>query len=888
MSKLNIVYLEGGPNERKRVEEALNPLPAEFGLTKAHSADEFCTLFDEGGYDIAMANAASVQQSDSAAVEAACDRHPDVPFLVLADLQSDEPARDAICDKATALVLTNEIDSLPMALYGAYLKTLFKTKNGSDDKREWFCEHFMDISMTSMTIVDLNQADCPILYCNDAFEKLTGYSRDEIVGRNCRFLQRGDRNQPGVAKLRRAIRAKEPTSATIRNYKKDGTLFWNQVIIFPIKNEKGKVTHFMGLQTDVTGKMSDEVTSWLSEEVLDNLVDAVYLFDPHTMAIFFASGPAAEQTLYDVDELSKMSFPELFIADRARIFGLIETVVKEDKTYYLETEIRRKNGDSFPVEAIIVPIRLPERGQMCLAIIRDLNEVHESEIRLREVTDSIPGVVFELKILPDGEQKFSFVSKGVEGLSGYTAEEVVNNYDLAWGCIHPLDVEAVNRSVFESVSEQKDWNLRFRVIDRAGETKWIEGKASITDKSLNSWTRTWGGFMMDITPRVEAEQQVAWLQKMESMGKLAGGVAHDFNNQLFVIMGNCESLLRKLEGEENRELVEEINKAAARSADLTKQLLAFSRHQVSEHVVVDLKKLNNSLKGIIKTICKEKISVEFDIAEDLWHVKIDFSQIEQVITNLLLNARDAMPDGGTILVKMENRRIEDLGGLDPGDWVVISVSDSGPGIPEEIQEKIFEPFFTTKERGKGTGLGLSTSYGMIQQAGGALLVDSKSGEGATFQICLRRCEEKIGKPKEGGDRETLPGGRETILVADDEEGVRRIIATNLRELGYHVIEAKDGEEARKLIEQHGAKNIHLLITDMLMPNMRGDELMDLCKERWPGLKRLVVSGYTSDKKLFGLVMKKEQEFLYKPFSISQLALKVRKILDNHGESYSED
>jgi signal transduction histidine kinase/ActR/RegA family two-component response regulator len=383
----------------------------------------------------------------------------------------------------------------------------------------------------------------------------------------------------------------------------------------------------------------------------------------------------------------------------------------------------------------------------------------------------------------------------------------------------------------------------------------------------------------DVTERLELEDQLRQAQKMESVGRLAGGVAHDFNNLLTVINGYSDFLLKGLKAPDPlRAYANQIREAGERAASLTKQLLAFSRKQVIEPRVLDLNMTIRESAPMLQRLIGEDIVLETHLDGSLGQIMADPDQIHQVIMNLAVNARDAMPDGGAF--DIETVDVE-LGKEDstvihhdaiPGCYVLMAVTDTGHGIEETIRKEIFEPFFTTKQVGKGTGLGLSTVYGIIRQNGGWIDVWSEVGVGTTFKIYFPRVDVSP-VPEQSGARNLAVGGDETILVVEDQKAVRSFTKAALRQHGYHVIDASSGDEAISLAQQHSGR-IHLLLTDVVMPGMNGKDLSERLKE----LKVLFISGYTTDVIAQHGILDPGVAFLHKPFSQQELAQKVREVL----------
>jgi PAS domain S-box-containing protein len=388
----------------------------------------------------------------------------------------------------------------------------------------------------------------------------------------------------------------------------------------------------------------------------------------------------------------------------------------------------------------------------------------------------------------------------------------------------------------------------------------------------------------EIAERNRALDQLRQAQKVEAVGRLAGGIAHDFNNMLTAINGFADLLIQQMkENDPMRREAEEIRKAGERAASLTRQLLAFSRRQILQPKVLDLNEVISQFERMLHRLIGEDIKLRTSYGRNLWRVKADPGQIEQAIMNLAVNSRDAMPAGGTLSIDTANVQLSEAipvgsGAIPPGPYVLLSVSDTGCGLDDTAKSHLFEPFFTTKEQGKGTGLGLAMVYGFVKQSGGYILADSEVGKGTTFRIYLPRTGEEVRRATEEGLSEAPSAGRETVLVVEDQEEVRSLVVEILTMQGYNVLKASGGEEALRICRT-ARKPIDLLLTDMVMPGMGGRELAERMMRTSPGLKVILMSGYTEDGVVQWGTVIQGMEFLQKPFSVDTLARKVRKVLD---------
>jgi PAS domain S-box-containing protein len=383
----------------------------------------------------------------------------------------------------------------------------------------------------------------------------------------------------------------------------------------------------------------------------------------------------------------------------------------------------------------------------------------------------------------------------------------------------------------------------------------------------------------DVTERQRLEDQLRQSQKMEAIGRLAGGVAHDFNNILCVIMSYSETLLDTLEPGEMRDDIEQIRNAGSRGAALTRQLLMFNRQQLLEPRVLDLNEVLTDMGKMLQRLLREDIALRTTLARELGQVRADLGSIEQVLMNLVVNARDAMPGGGKLALETANVELDrayasEHLGVKPGRYVMICVRDTGIGMDAATQARIFEPFFTTKERGRGTGLGLSTVFGIMQQNHGHIAVESAPGQGTMFRLYFPRVD-AVAAPIRPRGRPTTQYGTETILLVEDDDQVRAVAHTILKKFGYGVIAARDGDEAQRVCEAH-PQRIHLLLTDVVMPGITGPELARRLRSIRPEMKVLCMSGYTDDE---SAERDDSIEYLQKPFTAEALSLRVRAVID---------
>ena len=480
--------------------------------------------------------------------------------------------------------------------------------------------------------------------------------------------------------------------------------------------------------------------------------------------------------------------------------------------------------------------------------------------------------------------------QGLETLLGYSSSPETNDIGFWQKQVHPQDRARAAASLRDALAADGDiWTGEYRFRHQDGSYLDLLERASIVRDPSGKAVQLVGS-LMDITARKQLQDQLVRSQKMEAFGQLAGGLAHDFNNFLTTILGYSDLLLDEL-GTKGAiaEHITEIRSAAGRASDLTAQLLAFSRKHPLAPSIVDVNALLTNLERSLLRLLGENISVQCDFqrSKEGIHTKVDQGQLTQIILNLVVNARDAMPKGGclaleTCVVNVPPPEDHEIAAdeLQPGEYVRIRVIDNGNGMTEEVKAHLFEPFFTTKDEGRGSGLGLATSYGIVRQSGGHISVESELGKGTTVQIFLPRVAAPPAPSYRRPGANKLPSGAETILVLEDDISVRHISVRVLRGLGYEVLEAANGDDAQRLIGRTNGKKIDLLLTDMVMPLMSGRCFADWMNKTSPGTKVVFISGYLQESLHPGERHDSDMFFLPKPFSPQQLATKIREALDS--------
>jgi PAS domain S-box-containing protein len=502
--------------------------------------------------------------------------------------------------------------------------------------------------------------------------------------------------------------------------------------------------------------------------------------------------------------------------------------------------------------------------------------VSEARLARAQETAHLGSWELELVNLDDLGANALWWSDEVYRIFGYVPGQVPVTTALLFKAVPTEDAARINQALRATIDLDAPYAVQHRVIRPDGSHRVVEERATVLKDARERPIRV-VGTVLDVTERHQLEQQLWQAQKMEAVGRLAGGVAHDFNNLLTAILGSADLLVGHLPVDHpDRAEAEEIRRVAARAAELTRQLLAFSRQQVLAPRVLDLNGVVADMDRLLRRLIREDIQLRTVLASDLGAVRADPGQLEQVLMNLAVNARDAMPGGGRLTIETANVEGPDA---TPGRYVMLAVSDTGTGMSAETKARIFEPFFTTKPRGKGTGLGLSTVYGIVKQSSGHIVVESELGRGTTVRVYLPRVASVAAAAAAAvvAPPATLEG-TETVLVVEDEADVRRSTRKALESRGYSVLAAADGVEALRIAEHH-AGTIHLLVSDVVMPGMRGREVGLLLGPARPEMRVLYLSGYADESVVYQGEVEPGLAFLQKPFTPDALARRVREVLD---------
>jgi PAS domain S-box-containing protein len=611
----------------------------------------------------------------------------------------------------------------------------------------------------------------------------------------------------------------------------------------------------------------------LSEAVIESLPGIFYLFDDQGRIIRW--NEALENvTHYSSEEISGMQ-PLDFVAadDRQKVGKAVQQVFVTGKST-VEAELVTKTAHKIPY--LLTGSRVTLDGQDFLVGLGiDITKRRRMEEAFKDLFFHAPIGIYIIQ-----NRRFRLVNPGFEKLTGYAKEELLGQDCLMLAT--PEYKDKIRQHAVRMLKGKSANPYEYQFRTKGGEIRWAMESVTTTDYTGKKATI---GYFMDITERKRLENQLTRAQRMEAVGILAGGIAHDFNNLLTAIMGYGELMKMDLEqNDPHYHYTEEILKTAVRGSTLTHQLLAFSRKQILQPSVISLNSLVSNMERLLRRLIGEDIELVTVSDPDLGAVRADRGQIEQIIMNLAVNARDAMPQGGKLTIETANLILDEKyerSHLDvaPGPYVMLAVSDNGEGMDAETQSHIFEPFFTTKTLGQGTGLGLATVYGIVRQSGGHIWVYSEPGQGTTFKIYLPRVEEAVSAAEPKAPAVTRLKGRETILVVEDDNTLREVISKGLKKFGYSVLTAANGGEALLICEKRKGP-IHLLLTDVVLPQMGGRELAERLVSLRPDLKVLYMSGYTENAIVHHGILNEDVGFLQKPFKVNLMVQKIREVLDS--------
>ena len=767
---------------------------------------------------------------------------------------TDTPSTGAPRSRGDSRPTHEEVERLVAGIEGTSLGAIFALRRAPDG---WFSLPFSS----------------PII------EDITGISRQELAGDASsliRAIYPDDIDHVLASLGASAERLTEWRCEFKVNTPTKGTM-WLESCAVPRNDPQGGVMWY-GCVSGITVRKRAETALYESERrfraYFENAPIAILMVSSEGEIL--DSNPAGEVMLgYEMGGLKGKTIFDLHPpADHHEVRTRLDALTAGRR---IDTEVRwlRNNGEEIWVLLRAVPLE----GDRSIGFCQDISERKRAELELLRSGELLKAFIDHAPVgiaMFDRNLRYIRSSRKWQAVMASTAATLAGRHHYEDDTVMPAHwIDAHQRGLAGETVQ--------------GEDEWLrpDGKRALHRWEVHPWgdagVHTGGVIILfeDVTEARTMEAELRHAHKMEALGQLAGGVAHDFNNLLQIIFGYTEMVQDQLAGDRDAsKYTSEVLRAARRASSLTRQLLAFSRRQVFAPAVVDLNAVITSTSKMLKRLLDENVALELALDDPLWLIEADADQLSQVLINLCVNARDAMPNGGRLTISTSNCRVSEasLSGpvhILPGEYVIMTIADTGMGMAAEVMQRIFEPFFTTKEAGKGTGLGLSAVYGIVRQSNGHVWPESTPGKGTRFLVCLPRTHKTVVQmPAEG--RKPLRGGNQTLLVAEDDFDVRQAVATYLPSLGYTVLSGCP-EEALRLAKQH-AGGIDLLITDVVMPGISGPELAKQVRALQPGLPILYMSGHIGDAVTRHGVLESKAPFLQKPFNLSELAVAIREAL----------
>ncbi len=682
-----------------------------------------------------------------------------------------------------------------------------------------------------------------------------------------------------------AVEQKRDHTFQYRMIAADGRAIWLHDFVTVVV-EKDRPVKLRGILVDISKSKRTEEALALFRTLLDHATDAIEVIDPATGRFLDVNDTACRTHGFTREEFLSLTVGDIECKLDFTEPGLWQKNVEQIKRFgsrIMEGEHRRKDGSRFPVE--INANYVSETRDYVVAIVRDITKrkhteeaLRESEYRFRQVTETIDEVFWLTDV---SKSQMIYVSPAYEKIWGRSRESLHASPKSWLDAIHPEDRERVNTAL--ELQSTGGYDIEYRIVRPDGAVRSIHDRA-FPIKDANSQVYRIAGVAEDVTTRLQLEEQFRQSQKMEAVGQLAGGIAHDFNNLLTVVQMQTSLMLDSQPSDPGVDQgLRQIMEAATRAANLTRQLLAFSRQNVKQAQALDLSGVVTGTTKLLRRVLGEHISLESRFASNLPFIHADPGMMEQVLMNLVINARDAMPNGGRLVISLDLANVDERyvaahPSARTGRFVQLTVRDTGSGIAPEVLPRIFEPFFTTKEVGKGTGLGLATVFGIVQHHHGWIEIESQVGRGSTFRVFLPPLEGAV-QPASASPSATASGGSETVLLVEDEPAVSAVATRALERRGYRVLKAGSAADALRVWEESDGK-VDLLLTDLIMPGgVTGQQLATRLRTKRPGLKVIYMSGYSRETINGGHQFEPGRNFLPKPYPLEELTAIVRRRLD---------
>jgi PAS domain S-box-containing protein len=904
---LRILHLEDQPDFVSLVAEMLKGEGLRPEVTSVQTLQGFLSSLAENNFDIVLADYSLPTGNGLQALQAFREKYPNVPFIIISGAIGEHAATECLRNGATDYVLKNNLERLAptirRAVQEAEDRAHRKRAEAELVRRE---KYFRTLTEHSLDVLTILTSEGVFLYNSPSLKTVLGFEPKDVAGRSAFELVHPEDLQGAQLALLRALQNPgEVITHEFRCRRADGSYCHLEVVGQNHLNDP-EIAGVVLNTRDISDRKRAEAELREGEKtyrlIFEGSPTPMWVTDLETFQFLEVNEAAIKTYGYSREEFLAMTSHEIRSGGQTEIyFNYIKNVVKNSPDSGVGRaglwRHQKKNGESIDVEIIWSKLKFRGRPGV-LVMAHDVTERKRAAEALEKSEASLAAAQriahlgsweSDLKNLNDITANELRWSDETYRIFGYEPRQVAVTNEFFFRAVHPEDRSRVMGATLDALKRKDNYDLEHRILLPTGEERYVRQRGEVVTDSHGRPVQL-RGIVMDITERRLLGEQLRQSQKMEAIGQLAGGVAHDFNNILTVIHGHASLLLvDKTLAKNAARSAQQIAQAAERAAGLTRQLLTFSRRQVMQPRRIDLNELVSNMTMMLGRILGEDIALQLNYWPQPAFIKADSSMIEQVLLNLVVNARDAMPKGGQLAIKITTSRIDSRHQAYHPDsrdsqFICLNVTDTGCGINPENLRHIFEPFFTTKEVGKGTGLGLATVYGIVNQHQGWLEVDSEVGKGSTFRVFLPMAKGEESVVEEGKTAEPeVRGGTETILVVEDEIALRELVCSVLDGHGYEILQAETGVKALE-IWQNNKKRIDLLLTDLVMPDhLNGRELAEKLIADKPRLKVIFTSGYTADVVGKDFVLGGGLHYLQKPYNPQKLALTVRNCLDGNSQ-----
>jgi PAS domain S-box-containing protein len=881
---LRVLIVEDSPDDVTLLVRILRKGGFEPSFERVETEDAMRSALLEKPWDLVLADYRMPNFDGLRALGVLKESGLDIPFIIVSGTIGEEIAVDAMKAGASDYVMKGNLPRLIPAIERELKDAASREeKDKTEEALRLSEEHFRRLFEHSPIGVAIVGLDYRWISVNSTLSKMLGYTVNELTKLSFVDITHPDHIEENVGYAEQLKRGEIPSGKIAKRYiTKNGEEIWVNLTTSLIRDNQGRQLYFLSMMEDITEPKRMEEQLLQSEYRYRSLVEDSFdgIFIQKGFTITFANSRLYEMLDYSPGELEGMDHwliyhPESqdLIRRRATARMRGEQVISQ-----YEVMLQKKDGAFFPAEISARMVQVD--GEPGIQVwLRDISERRRSEEAQKLLATAIEQSI-ESVMITDRNGKIQYINPAFERISGYRKDEVIGR-DTRFLKSDKLE-SSYYKDQLAAIRSGNPWKGRLLSQRKDGQVFYEDVSISpVRDSSGEIVSFVDVGH--DVTENWELQMQLLQSQKMESLGNLAGGIAHDFNNLLQIVLGYSEiALQRKIEENCDYADLQQIYQAGKRGAELVKSLMTFSRKVEPQYVPVDLNQEVTAIRNLLSNTIPKTINIDLHLKENLESVNADPSQIGQVLMNLGVNARDAMPEGGTLRietdsVQLDNEYCRSHHDAMPGSYVLLTVSDTGQGMDKETLSHIFEPFFTTKEKGKGTGLGLATVYGIVKLHDSHITCHSAPGFGTTFRIYFPAINKE-------GDSETptiarpIPGGTETILLVDDEQVIRDLGATLLNRYGYKVITACNGKDALE-IYQREVESISLAILDLIMPVMDGRKCLAEILRIDPHAKVIIASGYSEGGPANGDMATRAKGFVQKPYSMRQLLTTIRDILD---------